>query len=85
MADLKGQPDLKQRTQVTVNSDSIKEDDVVEEEPAAAAAPILCECEFFVQSWKTSHMIRLPMGKFIPFNYMYPITVRCFLKVDAQN
>ncbi|EFX86654.1 hypothetical protein DAPPUDRAFT_97812, partial [Daphnia pulex] len=47
-------------TQVTVNSDSIKEDDV-EQEPIAAA-PILCECEFFVQSWKTSHMIRLPMG-----------------------
>lgn len=71
MADLKGQPDL---TQVTVNLDSIKED--VEQQPAAAAAaaaPILCECEFFVQSWKTSHMIRLPMGKFIPFNYMYPI------------
>jgi hypothetical protein len=77
MADLKGQPDL---TQVTANSDSIKED--VEKEPAAAAAaPVLCECEFFVQSWKTSHMIRLPMGKFIPFNYMYPM--RCFLKVDA--
>lgn len=77
MADLKGQPDL---TQVTANSDSIKED--VEQQPAAAAAaPILCECEFFVQSWKTSHMIRLPMGKFIPFNYMYPM--RCFLKVDA--
>jgi hypothetical protein len=70
MADLKGQPDL---TQVTVNLDSIKED--VEQQPAA---PILCECEFFVQSWKTSHMIRLPMGKFIPFNYMYPI--RCFFE-----
>lgn len=23
---------------------------------------VRCECEFFVQSWKTSHMIRLPMG-----------------------
>ena len=52
-ADLKGQPDLK-RTQVTI--DSINEPE--------AQHPILCECEFFVQSWKTSHMIRLPMGTY---------------------
>jgi hypothetical protein len=54
-ADFKGQPDLK-RTQVTVNLDLIKKE--------AELAPILCDCEFFVQSWKTSHMIRLPMGTY---------------------
>ena len=30
----------------------------------AVKHPVLCECEFFVQSWKTSHMIRLPMGTY---------------------
>ncbi|XP_057375679.1 uncharacterized protein LOC130696605 [Daphnia carinata] len=52
-ADINGQPDSN-RTQVALDAQRFK-DNITE-------APVLCECEFFVQSWKTSHMIRLPMG-----------------------
>ncbi|KAI9554141.1 hypothetical protein GHT06_019413 [Daphnia sinensis] len=52
-ADINGQPDLN-RTQVTLDAQSLTGN--------ATEAPVICECQFFVQSWKTSHMIRLPMS-----------------------
>ena len=73
-ADLKGQPDLK-LTQVTIN------------EPAAQHPIILCECEFFVQSWKTSHMIRLPMGTYYNLSLCHQRsnTVEVFLCFKPDN
>ncbi|KAK4008326.1 hypothetical protein OUZ56_013469 [Daphnia magna] len=52
-ADINGQPDLN-RTQVTLDAQPLKDN--------ATEVPVTCECQFFVQSWKTSHMIRLPMS-----------------------
>lgn len=54
-ADINGQPDLN-RTQVTLDAQPLKDN--------ATEVPVICVCQFFVQSWKTSHMIRLPMSTY---------------------